>query len=223
MSRNVIDKITFWTLDEEAENEVYILIDKHLRPLPKNSDGTINKDAKGFQHNEIDALRHAYVSGVFTMEYHEKFAAFLGTLVEYNPFAFIGSSQNLEKSRNMDLWNNSIGRKYGKQSKTREELFHKLLQALKNKELITHLKDTRKYSINDKPMIESITKPVAVLKESETGENLLFLDTNTLLVFSKDEFVAKIKNGEYGDHYEIRTVEGKEIATSKRDGVNNLG
>ena len=80
-----IDKITFWTLEDEAENEVYALIDKHLRPLPKKKDGTIDKNAEGFQHNDVDALRHAYVSGVFTMEYNAIFARFLGGMREVFP------------------------------------------------------------------------------------------------------------------------------------------
>ena len=29
--------ISFYTLSDRTENELYILIDKHLRPLPKNS------------------------------------------------------------------------------------------------------------------------------------------------------------------------------------------
>ena len=209
--------IPFLTLENEAEREVYILIDKHLRTLPKNKDGTINTEAKGFQHNDVDALRHAYVSGVFTMEYNEKAAIFLGGLRERFPGTSAGTSgPNKETSRNMDLWNNSVGQKYGKKSKTREELFQYLLQALKNGELITDLNDTRKYSSN------KVTEQVIVLKESETGENLSFLDTHKMLTFSRDEFVTKIKNGEYGN-YEIRVMGGKEVPVSKRDGKDNLG
>ena len=212
------------SLEDEAEREVYILIDKHLRALPKNNDGIINKEAKGFQHNDVDALRHAYVSGVYTMEYNEKVAAFLGGLRERFPgIGSIGTSgPNREKAKNMDLWNNSVGRKYGKKSKTREELFHYLLQALKNGELITDLNDKRKYSTNTDTIGLKVTERIIVLKESKTGENLLFLDTHKMLTFSREEFVVKIKNGEYRD-YEIRKIGGKEIPTSKRDGTNNLG
>ena len=169
--------ITLLTLEDKAEDEVYALIDKHLRPLPKNSDGTINKEAKGFQHNDVDALRHAYVSGVYTMEYSEGVAAFLGGVRERFPIlaSIRTSGPNREKSKNMDLWNNFVGRKYGKKSKTREELFHHLLKALKNGELITDLSDKRKYSSNTDPTSGKIKEQVIVLKESETGENLLFL------------------------------------------------
>ncbi len=49
-------------LRDEAANEGYIFIDKYLRNLPKKSDGTIDLHASGFQDNEVDAMRHAYVS-----------------------------------------------------------------------------------------------------------------------------------------------------------------
>ena len=163
------------------------------------------------------------MSGVYTMEYSERTAAFLGELRERFPAAgSIGTSgPNKEKARNMDLWNNAAGRKYGKKSKTREELFQHLLQALKNGALITDLNDKRRYSANAEAIDLKITERVIVLKESDTGENLLFLDTHKMLAFSREEFVAKIKSGEYGD-YEIRKIRGKEIPASKRDGSNNL-
>ena len=209
------------SLSDKAEDEAYVLIDKHLKSLPKNTDGSIDKNAKGFQHNDVDALRHAYVSGIYTMEYGETVANVLGTVREYFPVkASVGTSgPNRETSRNMDLWNNSVGRKYGKKSKTKEELFQYLLKALKNGELIINLNDPRKYSSN---VSGTIKERVIVLKESDTGENILFLDTKKLIVFSREDFVAKIKAGEYRD-YEIRKIGGKEIPASKRDGKDNLG
>lgn len=213
-----------WTLEEKAEDEVYAFIDKHLKPLPKNNNGTINKEAKGFQHNDVDALRHAYVSGVYTMEYSERVAAFLGELRERSPLAGSAgtSNPNREKSKNMDLWNNFVGRKYGKKSKSREELFQYLLQALKNGELIIDLKDGRKYSSNRDSISREFSAEVIVLKESKSGENKFFLDTDKMLVLSREEFVTKIKSKEYRD-YEIRMIGGKEVPVSKRDGKDNLG
>lgn len=35
-----------FALKSEAKKEAYILIDKHLRKLPKNSDGTVNELAE---------------------------------------------------------------------------------------------------------------------------------------------------------------------------------
>ena len=220
----ISDMIPFMGLRYKAEEEVYHLIDKHIRPLPKKNDGSFDTSSKEFIDNDVDALRHAYVSGVFTMKYGEIVADTLGYIREFISLNSPGGDlEQKDKAYNMDLWNNSIGRKYGKKSKTREELFNKLLKALKNGELIIDLKDPRKYS--EKPNSEKakLKDRVIVLKESESGENTLFLDTRKLLIFSRENFVAKIKNGEYGKDYEVRIIKGKEIPTSKRDGHSNLG
>lgn len=62
---SILPKI--YTLKDEAQSELYSWLDKESRQLPKNSDGTINEFAEGFVDNDIDALRHAYVSGVYTL------------------------------------------------------------------------------------------------------------------------------------------------------------
>lgn len=48
----------------EARSEVYQLIDSHYKPMPKKSDGTIDEYARGLGNNDIDALRHSFVSGL---------------------------------------------------------------------------------------------------------------------------------------------------------------
>ena len=116
-------------LKEEAKNEVYKLIDKNVRKLPRNNDGTFNEFSEGFNDNDVDALRHAYVSGVFTQEYGEMAADIFGRANEFFPFGG-ASSSNFINSTNMDLWNNAVGRKYGKKSKTRKELLKNLMKAL---------------------------------------------------------------------------------------------
>ena len=213
-------EIPFLTLENEVADEIYALIDKHLKPLPKNSDGSINKESKGFQHNDVDALRHAYASGVFTMKYGENVAAFLGIARELFPGS---SGSDAAKSRNMDLWNNAVGRKYGKKAKTRTDLFQFLLKALNNGELIIDLKDGREYSDDTNINHKKMGSRVIVLAETKTGANILFLDTKEGMIFSRDVFVAKIKRGEYGNDYEIRVMNGKEVPASKRDGTDNLG
>ena len=211
-----------FTLDDEAESEVYILIDRHLRTLPKKSDGTIDKDTDGFQHNDVDALRHAYVSGVYTMEYGEKMAKLLGDLQELSVQWIYRKGTPAAKGTNMDYWNNQVGRKYGKKSKSRKDLFQYLLKAIKNGELIIDLEDPRKFK--GKTSKKKIDGLVMVLKESHTGENLIFLDVEKKLMLSKFEFVKKIKSEEY-KYYEVRSIEGKETPVSKKDGLNfnNLG
>ncbi|MFN8370131.1 MAG: hypothetical protein U0T83_05845 [Bacteriovoracaceae bacterium] len=163
------------TLRADSKNEIYKFIDRYFRKLPKNSDGTFNILAEGFDDNDVDALRHAYVSGIFTKEYGEIAADIFGRLQE----TFLGggiSSSNSENSTNMDLWNNSVGRKYGKKFKTKKDLFNNLIKALKNNELIIDPDfDKRKYSGN--PEIKGdISNMVIVLDENKNGKNKVFFD-----------------------------------------------
>ena len=172
-----------------------------------------------FHNNDVDALRHAYVSGVFTMEYNATVAKILGDLNEIFPHCPYNRNTSPEGGeRDMDDWNNRIGREHGEKPKTREELFEGLKKALKNGDLIVRPEDPRKNSSTEGPVRES----VVVLKESETGENLSFLDVKSLAAMSREEFVSLIKAGKYRD-YEIRNIGGKEIPASKRDGKGNLG
>ena len=209
-------RIPFYTLQSEAEREIYDLIDKNLKPLPRKSDGTFDSGSEEFQDNDVDALRHAYTSGVFTMEHGERVADFLGRLQEWI-FDFG------EQRKNMDLWNNAVGRTYGKKSKTRKELFESLVKALRRGELIESLYDKRKHTPSADVMSKKMGGRVIVLKESETGENILFFDVKEKMIFSREVFVSEIKDGKYGKDYEIRIVNGKEIPVSKRDGKDNLG
>lgn len=210
------------SLKKEAKDEVYQLIDKKYKKLPKDNNGKINELAEGFEDNDVDALRHAYVSGVFTQEYGEYLADLFGRLNEKFPGGGVSSS-NSELSMNMDLWNNSVGRKYGKKTKSREKLFTLLLQALKRGEFIIDLSDPRKYK-GAGVIKENVSGLVIVLEESKTGENLTFYDLSKKTTMNKGEFVASIKNGEY-PQYEIRNIDDQETPASIRDGIvfNNLG
>ena len=107
--------MNWWPLNlrDEAKMEGYLYFDQHIRGLPKNPDGSINEFAHGFADNDVDAFRHAYVSGVFTQEYGEKTANILGWL---NELSSIGSPAG---GSNMDLWNNCVGRKLGSKAKSR--------------------------------------------------------------------------------------------------------
>jgi hypothetical protein len=74
-----------WALKDEARNEVYNYFDKEIRPLLKGSTGKIDPSAHGLENNDVDAFRHAYISGVFTQEYGETAADIFGRLNEMNP------------------------------------------------------------------------------------------------------------------------------------------
>ena len=134
----------FYTLKSEAEKESYEYFDKNIRNLIKNKSGEVDNTASGLVDNDVDAFRHAYVSGRYTQEYGEAAAKVAGDLQELFPG---GSSnpQNSDLAKNMDYWNNEVGRKYGKKAKSRQELAELLQKALENGELIISLDDPRKF------------------------------------------------------------------------------
>ena len=210
------DKLFF-----EARAEAYQYFDKNIRSLPKNIDGNVNPKAHGLVDNDVDAFRHAYVSGVFTIVYNETTADLLGRANEYFPRTW---SPNLEnsKSMNMDFWNNSIGRNYGKKAKDRKELLKLIHKALNEGELIIDLKDNRKYEGKTSNTINK-SKPVIVLKEDENGRNIIFFDMVKNIVFTREEFVTAIKSGNYPS-YTIKDIKGLPTPVSKPDGrkTNNL-
>ncbi len=90
---------------EQAESEAYNYFNANIRPLDPDGDGVFNA-----HNDDSDAFRHAYVSGTFTMEYGSTVAKKLGDQHEKE-------HPNPDKEKTMDLWNNNIGRKYGKKSK----------------------------------------------------------------------------------------------------------
>ncbi len=212
--------VKIYTLKEEAKIEAYEFIDRNLKKLPRNEDGSFNEFADGFADNDVDALRHAYVSGVYTMEYSEDTAEKLGRLQE---LVFSDSSSAHPQSENMDLWNNAVGRKYGKKSKSREQLFKFLLEALKSEELIISPDDERKYK-GEKYLKRKPKSLVIKIKENKTGANILFYDISQKIVMTKEEFIDQIKAEKY-PKYSIRVVDEVEIPFSKRDRFkfNNLG
>lgn len=108
-------------LKDEARDEAYEYFDQKIRRLPRTPDGVIDVNAPGLIDNDVDAFRHAYVSGVFTQEYNEKAAEVFGQIQEWSPVD-VYSDQNMPGSRNMDLWNNSVGRIYGLKAEDRESL-----------------------------------------------------------------------------------------------------
>lgn len=208
------------TLKNQALREVYDFIDKNIRPLPKKENGEFDEFAEGFHNNDVDALRHAYVSGVYAMEYNESVANVLGRL---NELVNTSSGPNGDREENMDLWNNAVGRSYGVKSTSRSSLLKSLKVALDKGELITDPSDERNYG--GEGVIKRRPKSlVIVLEESSTGENLSFLDVGTKKFMTKKQFVSEIKNGIYPG-YTVKRINGVETPVSKRDRLNfnNLG
>ena len=116
----------------------------------------------------------------------------------------------------MDLWNNAIGRKYGKKAKDRKELLKLIHEALKNDELIIDPGDMRKYEGNKSDPI-NMSKPIVVLKEDKNGRNELFFDLVKNIPLNREEFIRAIETGGYPD-YTVKNIHGVPTPVSNPDG-----
>ena len=214
---NIFDK-----MKEDTRDEAYQYFDLHIRKLPRNADGTIKSFGPGIDDNDVDAFWHAYVSGVFTQEFGETIANLLGLLNEFDP---ISSASNTidPRSRNMDLWNNRVGRKYGKKTNGRKTLLKLIHQALKNGELIVDLKDKREFA-GKKSAPKRISKPIIAISNSKSGRNELYYDLLKKIVMTRLELVESIHAGNYPG-YSVKLIRCIDTPVSKRDGkrINNIG
>jgi len=209
--------IKIWDLRAEARDELYLLIDKHYKKMPRNSDGSIKSSDPSYNDNEIDSLRHSYVSAVYVIEFSFETAELLGRLNELDP------RRDEIRSRNMDLWNNLVGRSHGKKFKRGEELFYALLKALKEGELIITPSDPRKYK--GPKSIKRLPKSFVIkVKENRTGANIEFFDVRNKRMMTKEQFVESIKAGRYPG-YAVRKHHAGVFPYSTRDrfSFNNLG
>jgi hypothetical protein len=90
-----------------------------------------------------DAFRHAYASGAMTRENSEEIARLFGDLNEIKG-DLLNNQPGYEK--NMDLWNNAIGRQVGRNSNSNNEVAQGVYAALKRGDLITDpLHDDREF------------------------------------------------------------------------------
>lgn len=203
------------TLVKVLEIDSYIYFDRYVRKIPKNQDGSLNLTGLLTQSNDIDAFRHAYVSGVFAQEYGEAAAKLAGWLNE------IFSTQSQPGDENMDYWNNAVGRKLAKLHQSKEDLAKAIKSSMEGGEMILSPKDPRKYEGAEQKLQKGY---VVVLDETKTGANEIFFDTVISQTLTKAEFVAAIDRGEY-PQYTTRSVGTDRIPVSKKDSIseNNLG
>ena len=216
--KNLIDTEIgeYYVLMEEARQEAYVYFDQNIRKLPRKKDGSFDESTGEMSNNDADAFRHAYASGVFTIVHNSLIANLAGIKREMD-------GDNPINQQNMDLWNNSVGRKHGKKSKTREELADFIKKALEKGELIINPNDPREYK-GLRHFDYDPKKPVKVIQESESGRNQYFLDFSTGDILDRETFVTAIESGNYPG-YTVTTIDSIKTPMSKPDKVtsNNLG
>ena len=114
-----------------------------------------NSTIKGW-NDEIDAFRHTYMQAYIAANQNEKIAKIIGDV--YEKFGDYTESQTA-KERNMDLWNNEIGRQIGieiineishfkditTQKMFEDMIAEKIYQKMRNGELITDPNDKRRH------------------------------------------------------------------------------
>lgn len=207
------------------ETEAYQYFHNNIRKFPLDENGQAIINAETAHNNDVDAFRHAYVSGSFTIKYNNLAANILGQLNEIKG----NLNEQPKEEENMDLWNNKVGRQYGEKVSSRKDLATLLKKALKNNELINTIdqtKDSRKYQedISEEKKKIDTNKPVIVLSEKESGRNEWFLDLLKGTVMDKATFVNQINADQYPG-YNVATIHDELTPMSKPDGnsANNLG
>lgn len=208
------------SLKSEAVDQLYQWIDQEIKPLAKKSDGKFDQYAEGLVDNDVDALRHSFVSGVYTLEYNKEVSELLGRLQEFQNYE---SGTNAYGSGNMDLWNNALGREAAKKVKTWRELYDLLIKMLDKGDLITTPSDKRKF--RGERNIKRIPKSFVIkLKESKSGANIEFYDFRSKLLMSKDEFIKLIREGKYPGYAIRKHYSGQfPYSTRYKFSFNNLG
>jgi hypothetical protein len=186
-----LKKQAYIDLKEECRQAAYEYFDKNIRSLPKDKDGNFKITQEEFYNNDVDAFRHAYTGSIFTLVYNALISDLAGI---YNEI----KGTNPVNQQNMDLWNNAVGRKYGKNDTlSRKEIADLIKKALEKGELIVDSNDPREYKglrhFNYDPK-----KPVTVIQESKTGRNEIFLDLSNGDVMDRESFVSVIESGLYG-------------------------
>jgi Ca2+-binding RTX toxin-like protein len=118
---------------QEESEDFYQLLVGSTYPL--------NPDEPG--HNDaMDAFRHAYVSGVYAMERTEPYANILGWANEIRG-DLLNDQPSAEK--NMDLWNNKVGRDLAATAASKADLAQKIATALGLGDLILNRADPREF------------------------------------------------------------------------------
>ena len=203
-------------LRNEARFQCYVYFDKNIRALPKNKNGEFIED-NTFVDSDIDAFRHACVSGIFTMRFGNRPALIFGWLQEF----FFPSGGPAGKA--MDIWNNRKGRDAAKGLKSENSLFKKIDKMLQQDELATSPNDPRLFGaeleINPIPHTGRFIR----LGAPASGTDLTYFELSTQTQYTRKQLVSFIQAGKVPE-YCLRKLGKRWYPVAKPDASseNNL-
>lgn len=139
-----------------------------------------NPDSRG-HNDEVDAFRHTFMQALLSLKIGETAARRLGTAYE-----IYGDKTDRQppNERNMDQWNNAVGREIAREVKTTIEgknytpqeiediVAEKVIQRMQKGDLITDPSDKRKY--NERSFMDRILHPKN--RVFHKGENITMDD-----------------------------------------------
>lgn len=169
-------------------------------------------------NDELDAFRHAYMQADLTNKYGSKTAKFLGDIHE-NIYDKVFTIQP-HKEKNMDLWNNNIGRQVSKEVDKQTEIFknitspqirrditaENIYNKIKEKKLLTNPNDNRVFTEptifdNIKSKLKGVSTGQAASIDNSQPFTRQQIGAMTPDEFSRNEMqiMQQLKNGQIRD------------------------
>lgn len=168
-----------------------------------------NEENPGW-NDEIDAFRHAYMQAYITINQGKKVAKIIGDV--YEKWGDYNGAQD-SKERNMDLWNNEIGRLIGEEVKNETSHFHeltrqnmyedmiaeKIYKRMKKGDMITNPRlESRKYPSKGKPT--GYASQVAPFSRQQIGRM-----KSEEFAQSEKIIMQQLRNGEIWDETNVKS------------------
>ena len=129
-------------------------------------------------NNEADAFKHTFAAADIALRYNKNISEVMGNIHELQGRITMGQSSGEE---NMDKWNNEIGRRIAKEIKEEnrnklikrseldDKIAEKVMEKMRNGELITNPNDTRKYRSHGEKFTDEIKEKWRNMQQSRNS------------------------------------------------------
>lgn len=216
------------TTKTEKRKEFNKEIDQKTMYYQRKYGFKLNPDPKHRTWNvEADAFKHAFLSATLSFRFNHFLSNSSGIYHELENL----TNQNPLQETNMDLWNNAIGRNIVKeiqkengeklkrlsQKQIEDIVAEKIIQKMKNGQLITHPSDKRTYT-GLATNIENVFTPEEIGKMSSDefleNESLIMEQLKQGLIQNNNDNFSDFKNPETGSS---KIYSREDIATMTTD------